>query len=51
MTAPFGEAVTIFQHRGGTLRMSDALRAGISRRTLVYKLQRLRELGFQVDVP
>jgi predicted transcriptional regulator of viral defense system len=60
MAVPYGEAVTIFQHRGGTLRMSDALRAGISRRTLyamrdegvvvqltrgVYRLASLPELG------
>lgn len=54
------QAVDIFEQRGGTLRMSDALAAGISRRTLyamrdeglltqlsrgVYRLASLPDLG------
>jgi DNA-binding NtrC family response regulator len=37
------------QHNFNRTEAAKAL--GISRRTLVYKLQRLRELGFEVDAP
>jgi predicted transcriptional regulator of viral defense system len=60
MAQAFEQAVAIFEREGGTLRMSKALRAGISRRTLyamrdrgilaqlgrgVYRLASLPELG------
>jgi predicted transcriptional regulator of viral defense system len=60
MLEPRSEAVKLFEQRGGTLRMSDTLRAGISRRTLyamrdegvlvqlsrgVYRLASLPALG------
>ena len=37
------------QHKFNRTEAAKAL--GISRRTLVYKLQRLRDLGFEVDAP
>jgi len=37
------------QHNFNRTEAAKAL--GISRRTLVYKLQRLRDLGFEVDAP
>lgn len=45
------EAMVEALKRNGFNRTEAAKALGISRRTLVYKLQRLRELGFQVDPP
>jgi DNA-binding NtrC family response regulator len=47
------ERQTILQalHEQGFNRTSTAKVLGISRRALIYKLQRLREMGFQVDAP
>ncbi len=37
--------------KNGFNRTEAARTLGISRRTLIYKLQKLRELGFEVDPP
>jgi DNA-binding NtrC family response regulator len=45
------EAMVEALKKHGFNRTEAAKALGISRRTLVYKLQRLRELGFEVDAP
>jgi len=43
------EAMVEALKKAGFNRTEAAKALGISRRTLVYKLQRLRDLGFEVD--
>lgn len=45
------EAMVAALKQHGFNRTEAAKALGISRRTLVYKLQRLRDLGFEVDAP
>jgi transcriptional regulator with PAS, ATPase and Fis domain len=45
------QAVSLALRKHDFNRTEAAKALGISRRTLLYKLQRLRELGFEVDPP